>query len=145
MNDIVLPEFPRNCSGLEFAINTRERLRFSSSRGRSTAYVHLPGRQEIFGNAALSTVVEPICITDPGNQDEGFSQNADAQEISNGASYSEKCRGRIASLHLKRAKPSSRISNQSPCGRLAWLEQTCGLLYMSAQPNRDLGEVADFL
>ncbi len=148
--DIVLPEFLRNCSGLEFATNARERLRLSSFHSRSTAYDHLPGKQEIFGNSAPGAEVEPTSITDSGNQDEVFDQNADGQKKSNGALCSERGReeNRIFALQEVKARFPNLQSEPVLTPRVvnrSWLEQTWGLLYMSAQPNRDLGELADFL
>jgi hypothetical protein len=41
--------------------------------------------------------------------------------------------------------PPSEISPINGVATRSWIEQTWGLLYMSAQPNRDLGELAKYL
>lgn len=146
LNDIVLPEFLRNCSGLESASTTRERLRLSSFRSRDTA----PGKRKIPESSALHSLSAQACVTDPDSQTEASARNADAKETPNGTSYVEKSREEDRAFALEEVTarfPNLKSGSLVPPPLVArsWLEQTWGLLYMNAQPNRDLGELAKYL
>jgi len=150
LNDIVLPEFLRNCSGLELAFSTRERLRSSSFRDSDTARGHLPDKRKSSDNSVPLSPPETAYGANPANQFEASADDSDETATSNGVSYPEECREQERIFALEEVKtqfPSlkSKPLSTPPAATRSWLEETWGLLYMSAHRNRELSELADFL
>lgn len=149
LNDIVLPEFLRNCNGLELASSTRERLRLSSSRSRDTADCGLSGKQTSSSTCECRSLPAQKGVTNADHQIADNAHYGDAKETSNKISTSEKGREleRAYALQEVAARFPNLKSGQrsaSPERTRSWLEQTWGLLYMSTKPNRDPGELAKF-
>ncbi|HUB00508.1 MAG TPA: hypothetical protein VMA34_19410 [Terracidiphilus sp.] len=150
LNDIVLSEFLRNCTGLESASSRHDRLRLSSCRDPGTASAHLVRRQKSSKSIAPHKLSAPAYVIDPGDEIETSAHDQDAEETSNCTSWPDDQREkeRIFALQEVEAQYPNLQSEPliaHPAATRSWLEQTWGLLYMHALPNRDLGQLVNFL
>lgn len=126
--DILTTEILRNSAGLESAWSLRERVRTSSSRGRTAGYKHLPALASPAPEHAIST----------WNNEKRPSDNCTP----------DRDQERMFALHDVRVRLPHLHSSLPPTPSFhakSWMEQTWGLLHMYGRSDRDFGELVDYL